>query len=182
MYLFQFAEKPSNLNLFLGRFVEDLNDVQRNGIEVHGRTVEVRVRLVLADSPARSFLKRKISVQLELFFCLTISFFFLLSDCAYYNAKNGCMKCLVKGKYYDGVGVVFPSFNDESRTDEGFRSGQYGAYHHGETPLTEIDGLDMILDFPVCDVLHLIDLGNTKRWLKGWIERLCVQEYDSVDR
>lgn len=76
MYLFQFAEKPSNLNLFLGRFVEDLNDVQRNGIEVHGRTVEVRVRLVLADSPARSFLKRKISVQLELFFCLTISFFF----------------------------------------------------------------------------------------------------------
>lgn len=78
---------------------------------------------------------------------------------AYFNARNGCMKCLVKGKYFDGVGVVFPSFNDDLRTDEGFRSGIYEGYHHGDTPLTAIDGLDMILHFPVGDSLHLIDLG-----------------------
>lgn len=93
-----------------------------------------------------------------------------LTDVSYFNAKNGCMKCLVKGKFYEGYGTVFPSFEDELRTDQAFRRGEYGPYHHGQTPLSAIEGIDMVLDFPVGDSLHLIDLGNTKRILIGFIE------------
>lgn len=93
-----------------------------------------------------------------------------LSDVSYYNALNGCLKCLANGKFYEGYGVGFPTFNDELRTDEAFRSGIYEDYHKGKTPLTKIDGFNIIDDMPIGDELHLIDLGVTKRLLKGWID------------
>lgn len=100
-----------------------------------------------------------------------------ISDVSNFNAKIRCMKCLVNGVHYDAHGVVFPSFTAEPRTDEAFRSKAYGSYHHGETPLTKaIHGLNMIDDVPIGDELHLIDLGCTKRMLKGWIDgELCYK-------
>lgn len=89
-------------------------------------------------------------------------------DVKQFNALDGCMKCLVKGKYSDiSNAVAFTAINAELRTDEAFRSGVYGKYHHGPTPLTDLE-IDMILDFPVGDELHLIDLGVTKRFLESW--------------
>lgn len=81
------------------------------------------------------------------------------------------MKCTTKGKYSDIKGtVVFPDCKALARTDENFRSGTYGQYHHGPTPLTDIIGLDMIRDFPG-DELHHLDLGVTKLLITGWKKR-----------
>lgn len=67
------------------------------------------------------------------------------------------MKCEDKGKYGEICGVVFSKFDAPRRTD--------ADYYHGQTPLTGLP-IDMVLDFPVGDELHLIDLGVTKRFLK----------------
>lgn len=38
------TEKPSNLMLYLGRFVDDLNDVTQNGLNIGNRLVHVKIR------------------------------------------------------------------------------------------------------------------------------------------
>lgn len=63
--------------------------------------------------------------------------------------------------------TVFPKFDAEKRTDEGFRSGKYADHRYGETPLTDLS-INMIEDFPVGDELHHVDLGVTKRLLNSW--------------
>lgn len=49
--------KPKILNEFLSPFVNDINDVVREGIVINGYRIDVSVRCFLCDSPARSFLK-----------------------------------------------------------------------------------------------------------------------------
>lgn len=56
------------------------------------------------------------------------------------------------------------------RTDEEFRSKADDSHHKGTSVLENVKGMDMIKDFPIGDVLHLIDLGITKRFLKGWMD------------
>lgn len=57
--------------------------------------------------------------------------------------------------------------NAKPRTDESFRTKADPQHHKGETPLTELP-IDMVLDFPVGDELHLLHLGLTKKFLNGW--------------
>lgn len=64
--------------------------------------------------------------------------------------------------------MIFPQLNAPLRTDAEFRSGVYDQHHKYKTILETVVGLDMIKDFPIGDVLHLIDLGITKRFLYGW--------------
>lgn len=64
--------------------------------------------------------------------------------------------------------MIFPELNAALRTDAEFRSGSYGGHHKFRSILESVIGLDMVLDFPIADVLHLIDLGITKRLLCGW--------------
>lgn len=55
------TEKPSNLMLYLGRFVDDLNDVTQNGLNIGNRLVHVKIRCFIGDAPARCFLKSKLT-------------------------------------------------------------------------------------------------------------------------
>jgi hypothetical protein len=72
------------------------------------------------------------------------------------------------GEYsYESHCNVYPRREFPERTDEGFRNKICDDHHKGETVLTELP-IDMILDFPVSDSLHLIDLGIVKRCLLGW--------------
>lgn len=64
--------------------------------------------------------------------------------------------------------MIFPDTNARLRTDAEFRSGAYEGHYKSRTLIESIIGLDMIKDFPIGDVLHLIDLGITKRLLQGW--------------
>lgn len=86
-----------------------------------------------------------------------------------FNHKKGCNRCTVEGEWsYDAHTMIFTKLNAANRTDEIFRAMGYSTHHHRKTPLAEIPNLDMILDFPVGDSMHLIDLGITKRLLNGW--------------
>lgn len=63
--------------------------------------------------------------------------------------------------------MTFPQINAELRTNEEFRSNADPNHHRTTTPLVDLP-IDMILDFPSCDALHLLHLGIMKRLLVGW--------------
>lgn len=64
--------------------------------------------------------------------------------------------------------MIFPEINAALRTDAEFRARVYEGHHKTDSILEKIHGLDMVLDFPIGDALHLLDLGITKRFLNGW--------------
>lgn len=49
--------KPTNLNEFLTPFVNEMNAISRNGVMINDFRLDVSIRSIIADSPARSFLK-----------------------------------------------------------------------------------------------------------------------------
>lgn len=86
-----------------------------------------------------------------------------------HNGFNSCLKCTTEGEYsYDANTMIFPELNAPLRTDAEFRSKCNDKHNKTRTIIESVIGLDMINDFPIGDVLHLIDLGITKRFLSGW--------------
>lgn len=69
----------------------------------------------------------------------------------------GCGRC----------SVVFPNLESDKRTDTDFRNYVYTNHQKYHSPLTELP-IDMVLDFPIGDELHLIHLGISKRLLDGY--------------
>lgn len=49
--------KPSCVNEYLTKFVQELNGLAEHGMEINGFQLSVRIRSIIADTPARSFLK-----------------------------------------------------------------------------------------------------------------------------
>jgi hypothetical protein len=105
-----------------------------------------------------------------------------------FNGKHGCLKCVTIGEYsYKSHTVVFPEMQCPPRTDDGFRKKLYGLHHKFDSPLLQLP-IDMVLDIPVADSLHLLDLGVMKRLLVGWrdgnfgkyITKWCSKNIDSV--
>uniref|UniRef100_A0A182SR04 Uncharacterized protein n=1 Tax=Anopheles maculatus TaxID=74869 RepID=A0A182SR04_9DIPT len=66
--------KPHSTEEYLRPLVKELNELMQNGIMIANKVVEVRVRALIANSPARAFIK-----------CV-----------AYFNHKHGCQKCTVE--------------------------------------------------------------------------------------
>lgn len=94
--------------------------------------------------------------------------FFFFSGVCNYNGKHGCLKCTTIGEYsHKSNTVYFPDSQCIPRTDEEFRSESYGRHHKMNSPLLNLP-INMIVQFPVSDSLHLIDLGVMKRLLIGW--------------
>lgn len=86
-----------------------------------------------------------------------------------HNGYNSCARCLTEGEYsYDGGCMIFPQLNADFRTDKDFRAGVYVDHYKKRTIIENIEGLDMVKDFAIGDVLHLIDLGVMKRFICGW--------------
>lgn len=157
--------------MFFGRFVDEMNHLLENGLLIESKPkICVKLRLIMGDSPARCYMKSELPIHSYLLSTLPQLFpIFGFLDVVNFNGFNGCLKCIDRGKYTEKCGVVFPKFDAPRRTDASFRSGIYADYHHGPTPLTDLP-IDMILDFPIGDQLHLIDLGVTKRFLKHLID------------
>lgn len=49
--------KPSCVNDYLSKFVEELNHLIEHGMCVNGYKLIVKIRSIIADTPARCFLK-----------------------------------------------------------------------------------------------------------------------------
>lgn len=89
-------------------------------------------------------------------------------DVMNYNAVHGCMKCETEGRYsYVSNTTIFPDLNAPPRTNESFRVEYNPNHHRGKTPLLDLP-IDMVLDIPVGDELHLLHLGLMKKFLNSW--------------
>lgn len=181
--------KPSNLNEFLRAFANDIDNTAKNGIMINGFRLDVKIRSFICDSPARSFLKGSyfnFFIPLIMQICVywfydrilkIIDLDFLGVVC--FNHRYGCQKCCILGVFdKDAHRTHFAIFDAVKRTDHSFRN-RLQPIHHKETSLLEhlenADGspmIDIVLQFPTSDPLHLLEEGAMKRsfrlWMKGY--------------
>lgn len=132
--------KPDNANEFLAFFVEEMIDIQNNGIEIQRKQIVVKLNAIICDSPARAFIT-----------CVKG-----------HNAYFGCGKCTTEGEYVDGR-VTYPQTNARLRTNDSFRE-KLQEEHHKDTPILMKLNVDMITNVPL-DYMHLCCLGVMKRIL-----------------
>lgn len=130
-------------------------------------TVPVKVRAFICDSPARALIKGVVN----------------------FNGKHGCLKCTVVGEYSQvSRTVTFLNYDCPKRNDKDFRSKKDEEHHKLDSPLLKLN-IDMVENFPVCDSLHLIDLGVMKRLLTGWrdgnfgkyLTKWCSKDIEKVN-
>ena len=136
--------KPSNVNQFFEKFVNEMMELSSTGIKINGLDYLVRISCIVADAPARSFLK--CSVQ--------------------FNAYFGCEKCQEKGRWLGRV--VFEGVKASLRTDATYRLQLNPEHHHGTSPLLSLDYLGLVSQIPL-DYMHLICLGVMRKFMNIWV-------------
>lgn len=151
---------------FLNRFAADLEDCLKNGLQIKNRKIIVKLKCFICDSPARALVKGMLNGCETM---NTINKHSILSiGTSYFNHCHGCQKCTIVGSYNkDSNTVTFPRWDAEPRTDESFRAKTDIHHHKITTPLINVP-IDLVLDFPVGDALHLLHLGLMKRFIMGW--------------
>ena len=135
--------KPKDLE-FLEDLVRDLDDVLQNKLQADGHLIEVTLRCIVCDAPARALVK---GTKL----------------CSGYF---GCDKCVQKGLW---VGrVTYPLVRDiELRTDVSFRKKVDEGHHHGTSPFCNLS-VDMVKKFPI-DYMHQLCLGIMRKFTLTWM-------------
>jgi hypothetical protein len=160
--LFYGDSKPNDINLFLKSFVEELEQLENEGFEYNGKFYNIRIRCIVADAPARSYIK-----------CIKN-----------HNAYYSCERCDRKGKWMRRV--VYPGNRiGNLYTDAAFINQEYVHHHEGISPLTKLK-LGMISQIPL-DYMHLICLGVVKKLLITWTSgpltaRLSPRQILSISR
>ncbi|XP_052891199.1 uncharacterized protein LOC128299314 [Anopheles moucheti] len=141
------STKPGSIEQFLQPFVDEMNFLTKNGIAINSRTFNVELRVIIADSPARAYIK----------------------GVAGYNARHGCLKCTTVGRSLKRR-TAFSTKSAPERTDQGFRMRIYGEHHKIDSPLLKLENFDMVKQVIVADALHLLDLGMSKRTVVSLME------------
>ncbi|CAN7940366.1 unnamed protein product [Ixodes hexagonus] len=136
--------KPLDLSKFLGRFLDEVEQVTTNGMFYKGTSISVRLTAIVCDAPARSFVKRIKG----------------------HTGYHGCERCCQKGLHIEGR-MTFPELDAPLRTDESFRNRDDPYHHVGDSPFVQL-GVDMISVFPL-DYMHLVCLGVMRRLLQTWV-------------
>lgn len=137
--------KPTNSNMFLLRFIEEMKILQKEGLNFNGRIVKVSISKILCDAPAKSFI-------------LCIKNF---------NFYQNCTKYYAEGQFQKNR-MTFAEFNSKLRTNEEFYS-QADEDYHKETSLLCDLKIDLVTSVPL-DYMHLVLLGVMKRLIGFWIK------------
>ncbi|XP_039290977.1 uncharacterized protein LOC120352795 [Nilaparvata lugens] len=139
--------KPDSANAFLENFVADINICLCNGIDFNGRTFHIKLEAITCDAPARAFVK----------------------NIKGHNGYFGCDRCTQEGEHVQNR-MTFPETHSRLRTNACFQSRTNEAHHTGDSILENVEGIDMIRDFPQ-DYMHLAYLGVMRKlvllWLRG---------------
>lgn len=148
--LFHGQAKPDNANEFFKPFVEECLHLEAQGIVFNNKIYAFRISCIIADAPARAFLK-----------CIVA-----------FNSLNGCEKCTQEGKHFGRTTwqyVVVPDKQSPLRTDEGFRSMIYDDHQRLVSEISKLD-IGLISQVPI-DYMHQICLGIVKRLIRVWVEK-----------
>lgn len=130
---------------FLQQFITEYKQLNTTGIIFQNKIYEVKIRAIICDSPARSF----------------------VTYTKGHNGYFGCSKCTIEGDYINHR-MLFLDNNCPLRTDEMFRQ-RFTPEHHTGMSLFEQIPLPMVTTFPLY-YMHLICLGQMKKLLKLWLQ------------
>lgn len=144
--LYSGETKPTSISEFLKPLIDELSDLLLTGMECGSVKYTVSISSVIADAPARSFVK-----------CIKG-----------HNAYHACERCEDEGEYFLNR-MVYSTKTFQYRTDISFRS-KRDPDHHQRTLLSPFLDLkiDMVKDF-VLDYMHLVCLGVMKKLLLLWL-------------
>lgn len=137
--IFQGQNKPKSSQEFLDRFVDEFNQLQRDGIEISDKRFHVALKCIIADTPARSFLKNTLG----------------------HGGICACERCTIDGERIECT-TVYPSTIAEERTDDTFRNFEQPEHHHGPSPFLRLSQLINMIAFFVLDFMHLCCQGIMK--------------------
>ena len=147
--LFCGKSKPASVDVYLEKFLEELDAILQNGIYINEKMRVVVIHSFVCDAPARQYIKK------------------IKAHSGYYS----CERCEICGQRSEGGegGVKFIKLGDTKRTNECFRAQAYCSHQkpNDVSPLVQLP-LDLILDFPL-DYMHLVLLGVVKRLLRLWL-------------
>lgn len=153
------SSKPKNVDDYFANFIDELNQLQQEGIVIMGKERNVRLKAIVADTPARSMCKGTKG----------------------HGGYSACERCTVYGtrikksiersvatnqKTVYSTKIVYHGVNHPKRTNTSFRNRSDPEHHTGLSPLEEIlPELDMITIF-VLDFMHLVCVGAMKKILE----------------
>lgn len=138
--------KSKDSNDLLKQTVSEAIFYVNNGITFNNTFFNIRVKALICDSPAKSYvLKVK-----------------------YHSGYHSCTKCIIKGEFIDDT-TCFPyDRNELPRTDEHFRNFEYNNnYQSGQTILCNIPNFGLVTNVPL-DYMHLVCLGIVRKLLLLW--------------
>ncbi|XP_046435956.1 uncharacterized protein LOC124187812 [Neodiprion fabricii] len=139
------STKPKRVDEFLDEFIEEMNQLSANGIDINGRLFQVKIQSFICDTPARSFLK-----------CVK-------GHTGYY----ACERCTVRG-CRPGRSTVFPDADCPERSAEDFNRQRQREHHNSVSPLLRLrPAVNLVLLF-ILDFLHLAWHGVMKKLLKDF--------------
>lgn len=139
--LFYGVQKPTNLD-FLNDFIAETITLEKDGFNHLGKKFHFRISCIIADAPARSFIK----------------------GIKNHNSYSGCEKCVQHGEF--GKSVVYTELNSASRTDESFRSQLDENHHKFSTSLSKLQ-IGLVSQIPY-DYMHMCCLGVMRKLLRQW--------------
>lgn len=143
--------KPIDPNCYLEDLINELATVMRFGV----RGFAIKFRCCSCDTPARHFVLNVKS----------------------HGSYNGCERCVQRGVTIERR-RVFLEVNSEKRDNYSFRNRKQQSHHKGHSPFEDINGIDMVEDFPI-DYMHSVCRGVTYKLLEemrhGKHHRLSVK-------
>ena len=142
--LYMGNHKPKGTE-YLSAVAQEIVSLEKNGLIIENKKYKFIVSCIIADAPARSFIK----------------------GIKGHNAYFGCEKCTEEGEWVDGR-VVFLNQNAAKRNDDDFRNFRYGDDHQvAVSPLNSLQ-LGLVSQIPL-DYMHLVLIGVMRKLLSLWV-------------
>ena len=141
--LFTGNGKPTDLDEFLGEFVEDINKAERHGLTVENKLYYAKIISFVCDAPARALLK----------------------NIKGHSGYSACERCVQRGTYRNGR-MAYSMTDSLARTNIKFNELDDKNHHHGPTPLSRLN-VGLVSNF-VLDYMHLVCLGVVRRLIGFW--------------
>lgn len=139
------AKKPDMVNEYLAEFVNEIRQLNIEGLLINGKNVTLKIRCFICDAPARAYITGTVG----------------------HTSTDGCSKCIQKAKRINRR-LTYECSVASSRTDDDFKNRVFKQYHNQyfqqHAHILEDINVKMQSQFPL-DTMHLIDLGVGKKIL-----------------
>ena len=157
--IFHGKSKPSSAHQFLADFVNEVDQLKTNGIQLGGKILQFNLKAIVCDAPARAFIKCTIG----------------------HTGYYACERCEIKGFSRNNRIVYDCCTQEDIRTSEKFNTLQYKKHQKELSPLHS--SIDCIHGFPL-DYMHMVLLGVVKRMLVFLIkgDKVCkISNQQSIE-